>query len=371
MSILEGVIERLDRVVEQYESLKAELADPACFMDPDRLRRVSRSCADLEETVSCYREYRSVLAGIEDNRRLLATDADLRDLALEELDRLEARKDALEKRLLTLLVPRDPLDERDVFLEIRAGTGGEEAALFAADLFRAYARYFETRGWRYDLMSVSATELGGYREVVAQVRGDRVYSVLKYEGGVHRVQRIPVTEAQGRIHTSTVTVAVLPEADEVDIVIREEDLRVDLFRAHGAGGQHVNKTDSAVRLTHLPTGIVVTCQDERSQHKNRARAMKVLRARLADRARMLAESHEQDARRSMVGTGDRSERIRTYNFPQNRVTDHRIGLTLYRLDAIMEGEFEELFSALQAAFSARALENAARGRPDLESKRSG
>lgn len=365
MSIPDAAIARLNEVEARYRRLDQEMSDPACYTDPERLKRVARARADLEEMVTTFRDYQEVLRAIEDSRRLRETDADLRELAEEEEARLAVRREALEARLVALLVGRDPLDEREVFLEIRAGTGGEEAALFAADLFRAYARYGEARGWRFEVLQASETELGGFREVVAHVHGDRVYGTLKYEAGVHRVQRIPVTEAQGRIHTSTVTVAVLPEADEVDIVVRDEDLRVDLFRAHGAGGQHVNKTDSAVRLTHLPTGIVVVCQDERSQHKNRAKALKVLRARLADAARREAEARERDSRRAMVGSAERSERIRTYNYPQNRVTDHRIGLTLYRLESIMEGEMDELISSVQAAFAARALagEGAGGGAP--------
>ncbi len=355
MSMPDTALARLNEVEARFARLEEEMADPACYMDPERLKRVARARADLEETVATYREYKAVLAELEESRRLRASDPDLRELAEEEEERLLKRAGELESRLVALLVGRDPLDEREVFLEIRAGTGGEEAALFAADLFRAYVRFGEKRGFEFEVIEASETELGGFREVVAHVHGERVYGTLKYEAGVHRVQRIPVTEAQGRIHTSTVTVAVLPEADEVDVVVRDEDVRVDLFRAHGAGGQHVNKTDSAVRLTHLPTGIVVVCQDERSQHKNRAKAMKVLRARLADLQRREAEARERDARRAMVGSAERSERIRTYNYPQNRVTDHRIGLTLYRLDAIMEGEMDEVVSAVQAAFAARAL----------------
>lgn len=358
MAIPDEAFARLDEVESRYERLCLEMQDPSCFMDPERLREVAKQKADLEETVAAYREYKTALARLAEGKKIMESDPELKELAEEEVSEIEARLPELEKRLLAYLVPKDPLDDRDVFLEIRAGAGGEEAALFAADLFRMYSKFAERQGWRMELVHVSPTELGGMKEVVAQVSGKRVYGVLKYEAGVHRVQRIPVTEAQGRIHTSTVTVAVLPEADEVEIEIREEDLRIDLFRAHGAGGQHVNKTDSAVRITHLPTGIVVVCQDERSQHKNRAKAMKVLRARLAEQARREREEKERDTRRTMVGTGERSERIRTYNFPQNRVTDHRIGLTLYKLDQILEGELEELTEALQAAFAAKALAEA-------------
>ena len=352
---LSTAFKKLDEVEARYASLESQMADPDVYMDPERLRKVSKEHSDLDETVAAYREYRNVLSGIRENEELLHSDDDLKELAVAELRHLEERKAVLEQRLLQLLVPKDPLDSKDVFLEIRAGTGGEEAALFVADLFRMYSRYAEKQRWHLEVVSVSATELGGMREVIAQVSGDRVYSRLKYEGGVHRVQRIPVTEAQGRIHTSTVTVAVMPEADEVDVHIEDADLRIDLFRASGAGGQHVNKTDSAVRLTHIPTGIVVVCQDERSQIKNRARAMQILRARLFEMERAKAEAQQQAQRRSMVGTGDRSERIRTYNFPQNRLTDHRIGLTLYKLDAVMEGELDEVISALQAHYSAEAL----------------
>lgn len=355
MSDLSKAFPKLDDVETRYERLGEEMGTPECYGNPDTLRRVSKERADLEETVKAYREYKEVLAGLEENQQLLHTDDDLRELAEEELAILEPRREELESRIMALLVPRDPLDKKDIFLEIRAGTGGEEAALFAADLFRAYSRYAEERKWQVEIVGESATELGGLKEVVAQVRGDRVYSFLKYEAGVHRVQRVPTTEAQGRIHTSAVTVAVLPEADDVDVEINEDDLRTDLYRASGAGGQHVNKTDSAVRLTHLPTGIVVQCQDERSQHKNRAKALNLLKAKLFEKARMDAEKAQRDSRRAMVGTGDRSERIRTYNFPQNRVTDHRIGLTLYKLESIMEGDLDEVIASVQAHFSAAAM----------------
>lgn len=355
MSIPEAALIRLGDIEKRFEELEKEMADPACYSDPERLKRVARAKSAIQETVETYRSYKALLKQIEDARHLMETDPTLRDLASEEEARLTQTLSQIEERLLELLVGRDPLESRDVFLEIRAGAGGEEAALFAADLFRAYARYAESRGWQVEIVSASPTELGGFKEVIAHISGQEAYGALKYEAGVHRVQRIPITEASGRIHTSTVTVAVLPEADETDVVVREEDLRIDFFRAHGAGGQHVNKTDSAVRITHLPTGIVVTCQDERSQHKNRAKAMKVLRARLAELARQEAEAKERDSRRAMVGTGERSERIRTYNYPQNRVTDHRVGITLYKLDTIMEGELEELLTAVRTAFAAKAL----------------
>ncbi len=345
---------KLEEAEAEFERLTSRMGDPDVYTNPEALRDIGRERAELEETVEAFREFRKVLKNIEENESL-RSDHEMSDLAEDELSRLYPKREKLEKHLYQLLIPVDPLDKKDVFLEIRAGTGGDEAALFGADLFRMYSRFAEERRWQVDIVHVSETELGGLKEVVAQIRGARVYSFLKFEGGVHRVQRIPDTEAQGRIHTSAVTVAVMPEADDVDIDIDESDLRIDLYRASGAGGQHVNKTDSAVRLTHLPTGIVVTCQDERSQQKNRIKAMRVLRARMFEQMREEADKVQQDARRSMVGSGDRSERIRTYNFPQNRLTDHRIGLTLYKLDRIMEGDLEEMISALQAHFSAAAL----------------
>ncbi|MFS8544492.1 MAG: peptide chain release factor 1, partial [Limnochordales bacterium] len=283
-------------------------------------------------------------------------DPEMRELAREELARLSQREAELEKELRVLLLPKDPNDEKNIIVEIRAGAGGEEAALFAADLFRMYSRYAENRGWRVEMMSASPTELGGFKEVIFMVHGKNAYSRLKYESGVHRVQRVPTTEASGRIHTSTATVAVLPEAEEVDVEIRPEDLRIDVFRSGGHGGQSVNTTDSAVRITHLPTGIVVTCQDERSQLQNREKAMRVLRARLLDMKRREQEEELAAARRSQVGTGERSERIRTYNFPQGRMTDHRIGLTLYKLDAVLQGELDEVIDALVMADQAEQLE---------------
>ena len=351
---LSTAVAKLEEIEARYVELERQLGDPVVYMDPDRTRKIGKERREIEDTVHSYREYKVVSRGVEENEVLLRDD-DLKELAVEELARLVPRKGQLEEHLFALLVPRDPLDSKDIFLEIRAGTGGEEAALFAADLFRMYCRFAEKKKWQVEILSISETELKGLREVIAQVNGDRVYSVLKYESGVHRVQRVPETEAQGRIHTSAATVAVLPEADDADISINEADLRVDLFRAGGAGGQHVNKTDSAVRLTHLPSGIVVVCQDERSQQKNRAKAMRVLQARMAEAERERAETEQRDARRSMVGTGDRSERIRTYNYPQNRLTDHRVGLTLYKLDRVLEGELEDVVSACQTFFSGQAL----------------
>jgi peptide chain release factor 1 len=277
-----------------------------------------------------------------------SADAELRRMAEEEAEALAARVAALDHAVRIALLPKDEADRRNVILEVRAGTGGDEAALFAADLFAMYRRYAEGRGWRFEVLDISENDLGGYREAVAEITGTDVFARLKYESGVHRVQRVPVTESQGRIHTSTATVAVLPEAEEVDVHVNDADLRIDVFRASGAGGQHVNKTESAVRITHLPSGIVVACQDEKSQHKNRARAMKILRAKLYEREREAKASARSDLRRSQVGTGDRSERIRTYNVPQGRVTDHRIGLTLHRIDRILAGDLDELIDALTA-----------------------
>jgi peptide chain release factor 1 len=349
-----NLVEKLVEVDERYEKLTRELSDPTALADMGQYRRLTREHAELQEIVAAYREYKGVLDRIEEARALL-DDPDLSELAREDLAGAESRVEPLEDTLRTLLLPKDPLDEKNVILEVRAGTGGEEAALFAADLFRMYTRYAEEKGWRVEPLSANETGIGGFKEVIALISGDRVYSRLKFESGVHRVQRIPVTESGGRIHTSAVTVAVLPEADEVDVDVRPEDIKVDVFRAGGAGGQHVNRTESAVRLTHLPTGIVVSCQDEKSQHKNRARAMKILQARLFERAQQEADTERSAERRSQVGSGDRSERIRTYNFPQNRVTDHRINLTVHRLEEILEGALDPVVDALVAHSRAEAL----------------
>jgi len=348
------LLDTLSQVEERFEKLTRELADPSALSDLDTYRKLTREHAELRELVDEVRVYRGLATRVEQARVLLG-DPELRDLAREDLAEAEELLAGSEERLREHLLPKDPLDEKDVILEIRAGTGGEEAALFAADLFRMYSRYAEEMGWGVEVLSSNPTGIGGIKEVVALVKGKRVYSRLKFESGAHRVQRIPATESGGRIHTSAVTVAVLPEADEVDVEIRPDDLKVDVFRAGGAGGQHVNRTESAVRLTHLPTGIVVSCQDEKSQHKNRARALKILRARLFEAAQQEAEQERSDERRSLVGSGDRSERIRTYNFPQNRVTDHRIGLTLHRLGEVLEGDLDSLVEALAAEDRAQVL----------------
>ena len=350
------MIDRLAELEARYEEISRELSTPEAAEDPSRLADLGRELSRLDPIVTGLREWRTVREEL-DATRGMADDPDeeMRSMAREELARLEARSAELQASLRVLLVPRDPNDDRNVILEIRAGTGGDEAALFAADLFRMYARYAERRRWKLEVMTASDTEAGGYKEVIAEVRGDGAYSRLKFESGVHRVQRVPSTEAQGRIHTSTATVSVLPEADEVEVQIDEKDLRVDVYRSSGPGGQSVNTTDSAVRITHLPTGLAVAIQDEKSQHKNRAKALSVLRARLleAEQDRQAAERGEE--RRSQVGTGERSEKIRTYNFPDDRVTDHRIGLTVHNLPGLLEGDLDRVIEPLSEADQARRL----------------
>jgi peptide chain release factor 1 len=351
------MLDRLAEVEKRYAELEALLSDPQLLGNQKEYSKIAKERADLEEMVSCYREWRKLELEIQENRQLLEEKEEaIRELAKEEIAVLRARKEGLEARLKYLLLPKDPNDSRNVILEIRAGTGGEEAALFAAGLFRMYSRYAESRGWRVEIMSSNPTGLGGFKEIIALIEGRGAFSRLKFEGGVHRVQRVPVTEGSGRIHTSAVTVAVLPEADEVEVVIDPKDIRVDVYRSSGPGGQSVNTTDSAVRITHIPTGLVVTCQDEKSQHKNRAKALKVLRARLLEKRQEEQRSEIAATRKLMVGSGDRSERIRTYNFPQGRVTDHRINFTLYKLDRVMEGELEELLDTLITHYQAEALQ---------------
>lgn len=352
-----SIEEKLGEVEQRFEEVEAQLADPSVASDPDQLRVLSKEHSRLSEVVSVWQKLQETQAELADNRELLQDDDDdaIREMAREEIARLEAEEEELDAKLLELLMPRDPLDEKNIFLEIRAGTGGEEAALFAADLFRMYARFAEGKGWKVDVVSTNETDHGGFREIIALIEGEDVYSWLKFEGGTHRVQRVPDTESQGRIHTSAVTVAILPEAEDVEVDVRNEDLRIDTYRASGAGGQHVNKTESAIRITHVPTGLVVTCQDEKSQHKNKAKALKVLKSRLLEQERSAQQSELAEERRDQVGSGDRSERIRTYNFPQSRVTDHRIGFTSYQLDKIIEGAIDEVILPLRQNAQAELL----------------
>lgn len=342
------MIDKLKEIEAKYEELETKLADPSVVTDQDAYRKITKSHSSLQPIVDKYRALKDVDIQISQTRDMLNEDLDseMEEMAKSELSGLEDEKQGLLDELKILLLPKDPLDEKNVIVEVRAGTGGEEASLFAGDLLRMYTRYAERNGWSIEQMSFNPTELGGIKESIFMISGDMVYSKLKFESGVHRVQRVPLTEAGGRIHTSAATVAVLPEAEEVDIEISPNDLRIDVFRASGNGGQCVNTTDSAVRITHLPTGLVVSCQDEKSQHKNRDKALKVLRARLLDQKIEEQNKDIAQARKSQVGSGDRSERIRTYNFPQNRVTDHRIGLTLYKLDQVMDGALDELIDAL-------------------------
>jgi peptide chain release factor 1 len=354
------MFEKLLSVESKYEQMMAEMADPAVQADNARFRSHSKALSDMQPLVDKFREYKDVLAQIEATRQMLE-DPDMRELAEQEMADLTAQRDALLADIKILLVPKDPNDAKNIILEIRAGTGGDEAALFAADLFRMYTRYAERHGWKIEMLSMNDSGVGGIKEVIALISGRNVYSRLKYESGVHRVQRVPQTEASGRIHTSTATVAVLPEAEEVDIQINDKDLRIDTFCASGPGGQSVNTTYSAVRLTHIPTGLVVSQQDEKSQVKNRAKAMKVLRSRLYE----LELQKQQDAiakdRRSQVGTGERSEKIRTYNFKENRVTDHRIGFTMHQLDAALEGDLDQLIDAATTHFTSEKLKDVTNG----------
>jgi len=350
------MFEKIEELERRYQELESLLADPGVLANQTDFRKYSREHAELNELVAAYRRYKKVLSEIEGNRTLLAeADAEIREMAEAELAELEASKQELEGEIKLLLLPKDPNDDKSVVLEIRAGTGGDEAALFAGDLFRMYSRFAEACRWKVEIISASESEKGGFKEVVALVEGQGAYAKLKYESGTHRVQRVPETEAQGRIHTSACTVAVLPEAEDIDVDINPVDLKIDVYRSSGAGGQHVNTTDSAVRITHIPTGIVVACQEERSQIKNRAKAMKVLKSKMLDI--MVTEQNAKLAaeRKQQVGSGDRSERIRTYNFPQGRLTDHRIGLTLYRLDSIMAGDIAEVVDGLRTFYQMEAL----------------
>lgn len=342
------MIDRLNGIEDRYEELSQLIADPEVISRQDEWKKLVKEHASLEEIVNKYRELRQIHKGIDEAREMLKEklDKEFKELVEAELEELEEKQAALEHEIKLLLLPKDPMDEKNVVMEIRSGAGGEEAALFGAELFRMYSRFSERQGWKIEIMSANYTDIGGVKELIFLIEGQGAYSRLKYESGVHRVQRVPVTESGGRIHTSTATVAVLPEAEEVDVEINPNDLRIDVFRSSGHGGQSVNTTDSAVRVIHLPTGMVVTCQDEKSQLKNKEKALKVLRARLLDMARQEKEAEYAQNRRSQVGTGDRSERIRTYNFPQGRVTDHRINLTLYKLDSFLDGDLDEMIDSL-------------------------
>ncbi len=351
--------DRLSEIEARARALEERLSDPALASQPGEYAKVGKQLGALRPVLEAARRWRQTVSELEDARLLLhESDPELRELASSEVERLGAEREALESRIKELLLPKDPNDDKDVILEIRAGTGGDEAALFAADLFRMYSRYAEAMGWKVEPLSVSEGAAGGSKEVIASIGGDRVWSRMKYERGVHRVQRVPATESAGRIHTSTATVAVLPEAEEVDVQIDPKDLRIDVFRSSGPGGQSVNTTDSAVRITHIPTGEVVQCQDEKSQHKNKARALKILRARLLEAEQERQAAARASEKKSQVGTGDRSEKIRTYNFPQSRITDHRVGVTVRRLAEVLEGDLGPLLDAVRAEFQKRAEQEA-------------
>ena len=352
------MLDKIEELERRFQELEALLSDPSVISNQSEFRKYSREHADLSPLVDAYRRIRKVLVEIEENRELLS-DSDMKEMATEELKSLEEEQEQLNQEIRLLLLPKDPNDSKNVILEIRAGTGGDESAIFSGDLFRMYSRFAEKNRWKVEMLSCSESERGGYKEVIAAIEGQDVYAKLKYESGTHRVQRVPETEAQGRIHTSACTVAIMAEAEDVDIDINPADLKIDVYRSSGAGGQHVNTTDSAVRITHLPTGTVVACQEERSQIKNRAKAMKVLKTRILDSIQVEQNAKMAAERKQQVGSGDRSERIRTYNFPQGRMTDHRIGLTLYKLDAIMQGDINEIVDALRAHYQMEALQEQA------------
>ncbi|MDY7030579.1 MAG: peptide chain release factor 1 [Thermodesulfobacteriota bacterium] len=352
------MFQELETVEARYTELNALLSDPEIIMDRERYRLIAREHSDLSQIVDSYQNYNRIHNEIEQNKELLQEDdEEIKELAKSEINLLQQKLSEAEKQLRILLIPKDPNDDKSIFLEIRAGTGGEEASLFAADLFRMYCKYAEINKWKVDIMDRNLTGIGGVKEIISLIEGRGVYSKLKYESGVHRVQRVPSTESQGRLHTSAVTVAILPEADDIEVDINPNDLKIDVFRSSGPGGQSVNTTDSAVRITHLPTDLVVTCQDEKSQHKNKAKALRVLKARLLDKISEEQRSEISENRKNQVGSGDRSERIRTYNFPQGRVTDHRIGFTLYKIDRIMEGDLDDIIDALTAHYQAEALQS--------------
>jgi len=354
------MLAKLEHLERKFEDLEMQLSSPEVFGDQERYRKLTKAHSDLKDIVEAFRKYRTMQESLSENKELMSdSDPELAEMAKEEVKELERNIPEMEDHLTVLLLPKDPMDEKNTILEIRAGTGGDEAALFAGDLFRMYSRYAERIGWKVELLSTSETGTGGLKEVIALVKGDKVYSRLKFESGIHRVQRVPATETQGRVHTSAATVAIMPEAEEVDANIRNEDLRYDVFRASGPGGQSVNTTDSAIRVTHLPTGLVVSCQDEKSQHKNKAKALKILSSRLLQKVQQEQHDELAEQRKSQVGSGDRSGRIRTYNFGQGRCTDHRINLTMYKLDAIMDGDINELIDALITADQAEKLKSQA------------
>jgi peptide chain release factor 1 len=364
------VLKKLEAIEARFEELTALLSDPGVASNGDRFRKVSKERASVEATVNALRAYRKLVKDVQENEALLGEkDAEMREMAKEELAQLRPQLDPAEEQLKLYLVPKDPNDEKDVILEVRAGAGGDEAGLFAAEVLRMYLRYAERRGWRCEVMDTSGGALGGVKDATVTISGDAVYSSMKFESGVHRVQRVPATEAQGRIHTSTVTVAVMPEAEEIDVVVNQADIQMDVFRSTGSGGQSVNTTDSAVRLTHKPTGIVVKCQQEKSQLKNRNQAMKMLRAKLYEIEQEKQRSARDAARKSQVGTGDRSEKIRTYNFPQDRLTDHRINYTRHNLPAVMDGDIQDMIDQCRTFYAAQALRDASRGDASLLEKR--
>ncbi|UCE40713.1 MAG: peptide chain release factor 1 [Candidatus Aminicenantes bacterium] len=350
--------QELENIEEKFRELTRSLSDPALVTDPQKIRKISKQRAELEPVVKKYEEYKKVLKDIKDSGEILSdssAEPDLKELAEVELKELEEKKEILREELQILLVPKDPNDEKDVIMEIRAGAGGDEASLFAQDLFRMYSRYAENKGWKTDVMNTSISPIGGFKEIIFNIRGDKVYSMLKFESGVHRVQRVPQTEASGRIHTSTVTVAVLPEADEVDIQIDSKDLKIEAFGASGPGGQSVNRNYTAIRITHQPSGMVVSCQDEKSQHRNKDKAMKILRSRLLNKAQQEQDAQIAQDRKLQVGTGERSEKIRTYNFPQSRMTDHRLNLSLHKLESVLDGALGEIIQALIVHYQAQNM----------------
>lgn len=351
------LLDRLNFIENKYDELSVKISDPSIMANQNEWRKLCKEHADLEIIVNKYREYKSATEDLEVNKEMLGSESDkeMKEMIQEEIRELAEREETLANEIQILLLPKDPNDDKNVFVEIRGGAGGEEAALFAYNLFRMYTRYAETQRWKVELMSVNETDIGGFKEVVFMIKGDGAYSKLKYESGVHRVQRVPDTESSGRIHTSTATVAVLPEVDDVEVEINEKDLRIDVYRSSGNGGQSVNTTDSAVRITHMPSGLVVACQDEKSQLKNKEKAMKILRSRLFEIAEAERSAGIAEDRKSQVGTGDRSERIRTYNYPQGRITDHRIGLTLYKLDTFMDGDLTEMINSLITADQAEKM----------------